>query len=125
MSSNWHILIVEDEPDGQEVAAGLLEHFGVSSSQVGNAEEALLLLTEAPFTAALIDLALPGMDGFSLLEAIRSDPMMANLPCIAVTAYHSSLVRQQAMEAGFDAYFPKPLHDSSLFSELDRVIAAE
>jgi CheY-like chemotaxis protein len=43
----------------------------------------------------LIDIALPGMDGFELLEAIRSNENWSHLPCIAFTAYHSSLVKQR------------------------------
>lgn len=122
MMQNWHILVVEDEADGQEVVAELLSHFHISSDAAPTAEEALNLLANKAYTAAIIDLALPGMDGWELLQAIRGNPKLANLPCIAITAYHTSVVRQQAIEAGFDAYFPKPLDDTSFVREVSRVI---
>jgi CheY-like chemotaxis protein len=60
-----------------------------------SAEDALDMLAQASHTAVLIDIALPGMDGFELLEAIRSNENWSHLPCIAFTAYHSSLVKQR------------------------------
>ena len=120
--NEWSILVVEDEPDGQEVVAGLLNHFHISSTQAMSAEVALDLLAQDTYTAVLIDIALPGMDGFELLEAIRSDERVSHLPCIAFTAYHSSLVKQRAVDAGFDAYFAKPLEDTAFIRALDNVI---
>lgn len=119
---DWNILVVEDEPDGQEVVNGILGYFGINSVAVDSAEDALTLLGQGSFTAAVIDLMLPNMDGLGLVKAIRGRPAIANLPCIAMTAYHTSLVRQQALDAGFDAYFPKPLDDTTFVRELDRII---
>jgi CheY-like chemotaxis protein len=118
----WRILIVEDEPDGQEVVAELLGHFNVSHNVAGTAEEALELLAQEQYTAAIIDLALPGMDGLTLLKTIRENPDTADLPCVAFTAYHSSLVKKQAIESGCNGYLTKPLNDHSFMQELERVI---
>ena len=71
----------------------------------------------------MIDLGLPGMDGWEVLQAIRANPETAGLPCVAMTAFHTSSVRQQAIEAGFNAYFPKPLDDTLFVRELSRVIS--
>jgi CheY-like chemotaxis protein len=120
--SNWKILVVEDEPDGQMVVAGLLNYFNVAVDTVGNAEDALAALQQTQYTGAVIDLALPGMDGMTLLRTIRNTATTATMPCVAITAYHTSAVKQQAMEAGFDAYFPKPLEDTTFIRELSRVI---
>jgi CheY-like chemotaxis protein len=120
---DWHILIVEDEPDGQEVIAGLLGQFDIAADAVGTAEEALDRLTRQSYTAAIIDLALPRMDGLALLKAIRNNPMTASLPCIVCTAYHSSLVKRQAIEAGCTAYLTKPLDDHFFVKEIDKAIA--
>src|SRR5258706_3997357 len=99
------VLVVEDEPDGQEVIAQLLKHFLMETDQVASAEEALQLLTEHAYSGAVIDLALPGMDGWELLKLIRSTPHTTHLPCVAITAFHTSTVRQQALVSGFNAYF--------------------
>ena len=120
---NWHILVIEDEPDGQEVFSRILSYFAVKTDTVDTAEDALSLLKQNQYTAVISDLALPGMDGIELINLLRNDPKTAHLPCVATTAYHSSLVKQQALEAGFDAYFPKPLDDTTFIRELERIIA--
>src|SRR4051812_453089 len=116
-TSGWRILIVEDEPDGQEVAVGILGTVDIVADVAGTAEEALDLLEQRSYTAALIDLALPHMDGLTLLKTIRSNPATTSLPCIAYTAYHSSLVKKQALEAGCNAYLTKPIDDKHFIKE--------
>ena len=119
--NNWHILIVEDEPDGQVVVSTMLDYFNVTTDVVDTAEEALRFLEQSQYTAVVIDLALPGMDGIDLISAIRDTAEIADIPCIAITAYHTTAVKQQALEAGFDAYLAKPLDDTSFVRELDRI----
>src|SRR5262245_25614308 len=108
------ILIVEDEPDVQEVVVQLLGHYGVNTDRANDAEEALALLNQESYDAALIDLALPGMNGFDLLKKVRAQSQWSGMRCIAFTAFHSSGVRKQVMDAGFDGYFAKPL-DTQVF----------
>jgi CheY-like chemotaxis protein len=119
---NWQVLLVEDEIDGQEVVQGMLDIFGVASDPVGTAEAGLECLENRDYTAVIVDLHLPKMDGIDFIEVIRDDPKFMNLPCIAVTAYHSTEVKQQALEAGYDAYLPKPLDDTAFIRELERII---
>lgn len=119
---NWRVLVVEDEPDGQMVVAGLLDIFHIGVDAVGTAEQALAALERSPYTCAIIDLALPGMDGEQLMKRIRRNPTLAGMPCVAITAYHTSSVKQHMIDAGFDAYFAKPLDDTSFVREITRVI---
>ena len=121
--NNWEILVVEDEYDGQQVVSKILEYMGIGSDVAGTAEEALEHLNQKSYTAAIIDLALPGMNGLELMSAIRSKDETATMPCIMVTAYHSSQVKKDAMDAGFDAYFPKPIEDTSFIRELQRMLS--
>lgn len=120
--ADWKILVVEDDPDGQEVVGRMLRHSRIDVDVVGTAEEALHSLSdEKRYTAAILDLALPGMDGWTLLGRIQNDPSTAHVPCVAITAYHSADLAVKAIEAGFVAYFPKPL-DTSFVRELQRVL---
>ncbi len=109
-------LIVEDEPDGQELVSRMLQVAGVSVDVAGDGETGWQLLQSNTYTAAVIDLALPGMDGIQLLDHIRSSDSLSSLPCVAITAYHTPELKQQALEAGFDSYFAKPL-DRTIFLE--------
>src|SRR5512134_2942403 len=118
---NWRILVVEDDADGQEVVTRMLRHNRIPCDVVGSAEEALRNLAAGQqYTAAILDLALPGMDGWTLLGRIHST--FGNLPCVAITAYHSPELAVKAVEAGFVAYFPKPLETTSFVRELQRVL---
>lgn len=118
------VLVVEDEPDGQVVLSELLEFSNIHTHTVGTGEAALRQLEANTYQGAVIDLALPGMDGFTLLEYIRShsNPAIASLPCVAVTAYHTSSIKKQALDNGFNGYVPKPIDRRLLLQELMRVI---
>jgi CheY-like chemotaxis protein len=122
-TNDWMVLVVEDEPDGQEVVSGILNYFNVKSQTASSAEEALQLLQDGDYTGVIIDLMLPGMHGTQLIGEIRDNLATANLPCVAITAYHTSVVRQEAIEAGFDAYFPKPLDEIAFFRAFSRLLS--
>jgi CheY-like chemotaxis protein len=120
--SKWRVLIVEDEQDSMDMcrefsATTISETHGAYS-----AEDALAMIEQVNPTLAILDLALPMMDGWGLLEALRKNPRTAGIPAVAVTAYHSANVAQQAIQAGFDAYFPKPIEATSFVRELERII---
>lgn len=116
------VLIVEDDPDGQELLARMLIRASIPVEVAGTAEDALQLVSLDEHVAVVIDLALPGMDGFELLNRIRQDAALAKLPCIAITAYHTPSLKQRVMNEGFDAYFPKPLDDIRFLKTLKDII---
>ncbi len=121
---NWHVLIVEDDADGQVVMATLLGHLGISMDVADNSEEAeqFLFRSGAVYNAAIIDLALPDKDGWQLLSEILENSQTSSLPCVAVTAYHSSKLREDAILAGFKAYFPKPIDGMTFLRELESIL---
>jgi CheY-like chemotaxis protein len=119
--SEWHVLVVEDDPDGQEVVTRILRHHRITTDVAATAEEALKKLAVSKYDLAVIDLALPTMNGWALLETIKASSRFSNLPCVAVTAFHSAEVAVEAIQAGFVAYFPKPLEATSFVRELQRI----
>jgi CheY-like chemotaxis protein len=119
---NGHILVVEDDHDGQEVVGRILRHHHITHDTVGSAEDAWDMLQKNEYTAAIVDLHLPGQDGWSLLQQIREDGNLGHIKCVAVTAYHSAEVAYQAVEDGFVAYFPKPLEATSFVRELQNAL---
>ena len=120
---NWRVLVVEDDVDGQEVVGHILRHYNIAADIVSTGEEALDRLAADKYSLAIIDLALPQIDGWTLLASIKSNPAIAELPCIAVTAFHSAEVAVKAIDAGFKAYFPKPLDVGSFIRELQGALA--
>lgn len=119
---DWYVLVVEDDPDGQDVVNRILRHHGIKFDNAATGEDALDMVQQRQYTAAVVDLALPGLDGWGLLSAVKANPMTASLPCFAVTAYHSAEVAVEAIARGFIAYFPKPLDATSLVREMQRVL---
>jgi CheY-like chemotaxis protein len=120
---NWKLLVVEDDPDGQEVVGRILKYHRIAFHTADNAEDALKLLGTETVNGVVIDLNLPGMDGWSLLGEIKKNPKVAALPCVAITAYHSAELAVKAIEMGFAAYFPKPFDATAFVRELERVMS--
>jgi two-component system cell cycle response regulator DivK len=122
--SQKHVLVVEDDPDGQEMITTMLQHLHFNVDTAADAEEAsdILFNTDSAYNAIIIDLALPGKDGWELLAEIVDNPITATVPCIAVTAHHTSKLREETIRAGFVAYFPKPIDATALGRQLDMLI---
>ena len=124
MPRDWRVLVVEDDPDGQVVVSTILEHLNIRADVASNAAEAeqFLYASGTTYNAVVIDLALPDKDGWEVLAEIMNHPNTAQLPCIAVTAYHTSKLREQAIEAGFTAYFAKPIDSTAFARRLESLL---
>jgi CheY-like chemotaxis protein len=118
------VLIVEDDPDGQELISRILAFHHAPYQVVFSAEEALELVNHCQFAGAVIDLDLPDMDSWTLLKRLHANPATAFLPCVAMTAYHSAEMAGRARESGFKAYFPKPLDPRYFVADLEAVLYA-
>lgn len=119
---NWNVLVVEDEADSMDLVHSILHYHGVSCILAVDGEAALTILQDTVPTLIIIDLALPGINGWELLHTIRQTPRLRNVPCAAITAYHSTGMADEVLEAGFDAYFPKPFDAASFMNELKQLV---
>ena len=116
--SGWRVLLVEDEVDAQDVVVPLLDYHGMKVKTAFSGEEAMEILTHEKPDLVITDLALPNMNGWELLASMRSNPGLADVPAVAITAYHSTNVAQEAIQAGFAAYFPKPISARTFVEDL-------
>ena len=105
-----HILVVDDSEENLEVVDQALRLEGAQVTLAHNGREALNRLLAAPtsFTAVLMDLRMPVMDGLSATRLIRAQPALATLPIIALTANALHAHRQAALAAGMDDVLTKP-----------------
>jgi CheY-like chemotaxis protein len=106
--SDQRVLVVEDDRSSQEILASLLNHRNIDFDIADSGETALTLLSQNTYVMAILDLALPQMDGWELLKMIRADAFTADLNVVAVTAFYDTGLARQAKQAGFQACFPKP-----------------
>ena len=118
----WQVLVVEDEPHGMELMRDILAYHGIQARGVTSGEEALEALQDMSPTLVLVDLALPGMDGWAFLKEALKDQRFQLTPFIALTAYHSAGIAAKAVEAGFTAFFPKPLNVLTFVRDLEDIL---
>jgi CheY-like chemotaxis protein len=121
--NTWNVIVVEDTYDDQQLVSRILEHYGARVLIAKNGNECLQLLSQMEPTVIITDLSMPGKDGWQMLVAIRSNVDMAHIPVIAMTAYHSTDVAEDAMKAGFDGYFPKPINPQTFVGRLVEIIS--
>jgi CheY-like chemotaxis protein len=119
---NWNVLVIEDEADSMELVQGLLNHYGIPSVGAASGEEALDMLQRMAPTLIILDLALPGVDGWGVLKQLKSHRALSQVPCVAITAFHTPELAEQAIGAGFDAYFAKPIDSTSFVRELQTLV---
>jgi PAS domain S-box-containing protein len=110
------ILIVEDNDDARESLRLLLEGLGHRVIAAGDGSEGLTLAQAHTPEVALIDLGLPGLDGYEVARTLRASPMGKTMTLIAVTGYGQAEDRQRSKEAGFDAHLVKPVSQALLSS---------
>jgi CheY-like chemotaxis protein len=121
--SGARIAVVEDDPMSQRLMLDLLTATGYDVTVYGDAERGLAVMLAAPPALVLMDIRLPGMDGFAALVALRADAATRQVPVIAVTASVMLGEREKIMDAGFTGYHPKPIQIPLLLKEIEQTLA--
>ncbi len=115
------LLVVEDNPDAAGVLAELLRTEGHDVAVAEDAETALRRADLAAIDAFILDIGLPGMDGYTLARLLRGDPATAGATLIALTGYGQPSDRAQSHAAGFNRHFVKPADPAELLGALQDV----
>lgn len=116
--SNWHILIVDDEPDNLRLASDLLTYSGVTVTPTDTGEKLLALVDEVKPNIIVLDLSMPGLDGWEVQQRLRAREELAHVPIIALTALAMPEDVNRAETAGFDGYITKPFRVGSLLRDM-------
>jgi signal transduction histidine kinase/CheY-like chemotaxis protein len=119
------ILLAEDHPVNQELAAKILEHRGHTVRVANNGREAIAQWEGEDFDAILMDVQMPEMDGLTATSAIRAkeQTMFGHIPIIAMTAHAMKGDRERCLQAGMDAYISKPIRVEQVMETLGRFFA--
>jgi two-component system cell cycle response regulator len=112
------ILVIEDNPDNRELMRYLLTSFGYEPIVASSGHEGVEMAQAEPPDIVLLDLHMPGMDGYEAARRIRELPDLAETPIVAVTAIAMLGDRDAVLARGFDGYISKPIAPELLRSQL-------
>jgi CheY-like chemotaxis protein len=113
-------LVVEDDPDAQELLSHVLSESGIAVRAAGSAEEARHILDTYEPHVIISDVGLPGEDGHEFIRSIRTSSIEArkNIPALALTAFASNEDRARALVAGFNNHLAKPVDAGTLIAAI-------
>ena len=112
------IMVVEDQEDNRQILRDLLGNNGYELIEAWDGEAALTTLASQRPDLILMDIQLPGIDGYEVTRRIKADPGLRGIPIIAVTSYALSGDAEKAFEAGCDAYVTKPYSPRQLLAKV-------
>jgi CheY-like chemotaxis protein len=118
-----YVLIVDDFPDGREMLAEYLAFRGMAAVTSCDGADALSVARERPPAVVLMDLTMPGMDGWEATRQLKADPRTRDAIVIALTAHALAPDEGTARRAGCDGFVAKPYDLAALGDALERLLA--
>jgi diguanylate cyclase (GGDEF)-like protein/PAS domain S-box-containing protein len=109
------ILIVDDEPQNRRLLAVLLRPEGYQTESVASGEEALTAIAHSAPDLILLDIMMPGIDGYQVASILKGNPATANIPIIMVTSYGERSARLAGLDAGAEEFLTKPVDRTELW----------
>ncbi|MBK5293817.1 MAG: response regulator [Acidobacteriia bacterium] len=116
------ILLVEDNKIAQQVVTYILQRAQYHVTCAGNGKEGLRAATSSAFDLILMDLQLPGMDGFQVVSSIRALPGYQNRPIVALTVNYSEEYRLLCAQSGMQGFLAKPIDREALLLTLEKLL---
>jgi len=115
---NKSVLVVEDEKLNMKLIRQVLKIGNYEVIEATDAESGLELARERQPDLILMDIQLPGMDGLTATKIIKDDPLLKEIPVIALTGFAMAEDERKAMAAGFSGYITKPIRIKSVLKDL-------
>lgn len=117
---NRRILLIEDNPHNRYLACFLLRARGWEVIEAEDGPDGLRVAADVAPAVILLDIQLPGMDGYEVAHRLRANPSLAEVPIIAVTSYAMPGDREQCLAAGCTGYIEKPIDPEHFAEEVER-----
>jgi signal transduction histidine kinase len=112
------VLLIEDNEDGREMMATMLEAFGYSVQQAADGIQGVQMAHAVAPEVALVDIGLPGIDGYEVARRLRKEDGTRNIRLIALTGYGLADDQRRVLEAGFDLHLVKPVDINQLLDAI-------
>jgi CheY-like chemotaxis protein len=116
------VLVADDTASSRVLVRTVLEHQGYEVIEAADGAEALAKALENPPDLILLDIQMPALDGFAVIERLRAEVRFAATPVVALTASAMQGDRERALAAGFSGYITKPIRLAALRSEVERLL---
>lgn len=116
------VLVVDDDAINRELLVRLLERQGHLSCQAADGQEALSILRQASFDIALVDVMMPGMNGFQFLDLIRADEALREVSIIMVSALEDDASIARCLELGAEDYLPRDFNPVILRARINNIL---
>ena len=116
------VLIVDDEPDAADIGSTLLRHHGYEVLVATSGEEALMIAKQRCPDLIVMDVMLPGVDGWTTTARLKGSTETAGIPVLVTTVRATRPDRETSFEAGADSHLVKPVEPSRLLEEVVRFI---
>ena len=119
---NKSILVIEDNELNMKLVKGLLEIGKYRMLEATDAEFGIQLIREQRPDLVLMDIQLPGMDGLSATEIIKEDPLIKDIPIVALTSYAMQGDEEKALASGCTGYIAKPINTRKFLKTISRYL---
>ena len=106
-NARGRVLVVDDHQPNRMKLALAVKHLGHDAESVASGEECLAALRDSDFDMVLLDIVMPGMDGFQVLEKIKGDPVLRDIPVLVISALDEMDDAVRAIELGADDFLTK------------------
>jgi CheY-like chemotaxis protein len=116
------VLIVDDDPLIRRVVKAVLEDSAYVLDEAASGAEALRVAARRPPDIVLLDVMMPGIDGFEVAARIRKDPKLARAVVVMLTARDTTADRERGIACGADAYFTKPFSPLQLLRAVESAL---
>jgi two-component system, cell cycle response regulator DivK len=116
------ILVIEDNEQNLYLEAFILQKKGHEIFQARNGETGIALAMQILPDLILLDIQLPGMDGYTVAKELQKNPSLTNIPIIAVTSYAMAGDRERILEAGCAGYIEKPINPDTFHAEISQYL---
>jgi len=122
-----HILVVDDDPVNREIVVAFLEATGASLYQAHDGPTALACARARPLDLVLMDIQMPGMDGYETAKQLRQLTChnAATVPVVALTGHKPGDIKEKGAKAGIDGYLTKPVRKSTLYASASQWTASQ
>ena len=121
-SAGQRLLLVEDNEDNRTIYSTVLRYLGYQVIEAVDGLQAVALARSEHPDLILMDISIPGMDGWEATRVLRQDPATQEIPIIALTAHALPDDRKRATEVGFTSYLAKPIEPNAVVAEVRRLL---